>query len=224
MSVITISSSFGAGGSVVAEQVGSMLGWKVINRAIPAEVALQLSVPMEVALAHDEESGDRFWRALVRSATQLAAEGGADLPPEIFTGEHAFRSITETIIRNIAESSDCVIVGRAASIILKDRTDVFSVRLDGPVSARIQQAMLALDLTQGEAKRKLEHTDRARKEYIRHFYRQHWADPMLYHLLIDSTAVPLEVCAQLVVIAAYAYGASPQNRHALIPRFHGIDE
>jgi cytidylate kinase len=42
MSVITISSSFGAGGSVVATQVAAALGWRLVNRAIPAEVAEKL--------------------------------------------------------------------------------------------------------------------------------------------------------------------------------------
>jgi len=202
MSVISISSSFGAGGSVVAAQVGAALAWKVINRGIPAEVAERLSVPIEIALANDEEIGTRLSRALVRSAMQLSAEIGSTLPKEAFIGEDAFRSATETIIRHMADSSDCVIVGRAAAIILQSRDDVLSVRLDGPVQARIRQAMVALHLNQDEASRKLHQTDRARRAYIRHFYGQDWADPSLYHVVLDSTALSLTTCGNLVLEAA----------------------
>ena len=63
--------------------------------------------------------------------------------------------------------------------------------------------MIALNLTKDEAERKLKQTDRARREYLRHFYRRDWADPSLYHVMLDSTALPLSTCTQLVLEAAY---------------------
>jgi cytidylate kinase len=209
MSVITISSSFGAGGSVVAAQVALSLGWTVVNRAIPAAVADQLSVPLDVAIANDEEVESRFGRALARAAMQFSGEGGSHLPREIFAGDHAFMKVTETVVRQAAEKSDCVIVGRAAAIVLGDRADVLNVRLDGPMKDRVRQGMEALHLTEEAAKQKLQKTDRAREAYVRLFYKCSWSDPKLYHLLIDSTAIPLDVCARIVIEGARGRGLIP---------------
>jgi cytidylate kinase len=182
--------------------VAEQLGWQLINRAIPVEVAEQLSIPIDVALANDEGVGGKFWRAIVRSTMQMAVDVGSNLPREVLTGEEAFRTATQAIINRVAASSDCVIVGRAAAVILQGRADALHVRLDGPANARVQQAMAALNIVEGEARRKLQQTDRARAEYLRLFYHKDWADPSLYHLVIDSTAIPLSVCAHIVIAAA----------------------
>jgi cytidylate kinase len=206
MPVITISSSFGAGGSVVAAQVAASIGWTMVNRAIPAAVADQLSVSLDVAIANDEEVESRFSRALARAAMQFSGEGGSHLPREIFAGDHAFMKVTETIVRQAADRSNCVIVGRAAAIILGDRVDVLNVRMDGPLKDRIRQGMEALHLTEEAARQKLQKTDRAREAYVRLFYKRNWSEPELYHLIVDSTAIPLDVCARIVIEAARGRG------------------
>jgi cytidylate kinase len=211
MSVITISSSFGAGGSVVAAQVAESVGWTLVNRAIPAAVAEALSVPMDVAMANDEEVDSRFRRALARVAMQLSGESGSHMPRETFSDENAFMTITEKVVRQAASTSDCVIVGRAAAIVLKDRADVLNARMDGPVKARIQQGMEALNLTEEASKRRLQQTDRAREEYVRVFYNRKWTDPALYHLMVDSTAIPLDACARVVIEAARGRGLLPAS-------------
>ena len=206
MAVISISSSFGAGGSVVATQVGAILGWRVVNRAIPAEVAEQLSVPIEIAQANDEQVGSALSRLLARFAISLASEAGRDLPREIFSDEHSYRVATDSIIRRLAETADVVIVGRAAAVVLHDWPQTLHVRLDGPLDSRVKQAMVALKLPEMEAKRQLQQVDAARRAYVRHFYGRDWTDPRLYHLIADSTAIPLEVCSRLVIEAARARG------------------
>jgi hypothetical protein len=52
------------------------------------------------------------------------------------------------------------------------------------------------------AERHLEQTDRARQAYVHHFYRCDARDPVHYHLVIDSTAIPLDACVDLIVLAA----------------------
>jgi cytidylate kinase len=169
-------------------------------------VAEQLSVPIDVALSNDEGVGGKFWRAIIRSTMQMAADVGSHLPRELLAGEDAFRSSTELIIKRVARMSNCVIVGRAAAVILQDRDDAFHVRLDGPPKARIRQGMAALNLAEDDARTMLRQTDRARAEYMRFFYHRDWADPGLYYLIIDSTAIPLEACARIIISAAEGRG------------------
>ena len=202
MPVITFSSSFGSGGSTVARRVADKLGWNLHNRAIPVEVASRLSVPLEAALANDEASVSRLGRILAKYSVQLASASAGNIPADVFVREESFKEHSESILRDLAASSNCVIVGRAAAIVIGKTDASFHVRLDGDRNVRVVQAADALNISIEESTKRLLETDRARRLYVKHFYGADWADPSLYHLVIDSTALKLEVCAELIIAAA----------------------
>ncbi len=203
MAVITFSSSFGSGGSVVAGRVAEKLGWDLHNRAIPMEVASRLSVPLEAALANDEASQSRIGRVLAKFSVQFASESSAaSFPPEAFVQEDAFKVNSESVIRTLAATSDCVIVGRAAAIIFGNVPTAFHVRLDGSPDLRVIQGAKALNISKEESTRRRIETDRARSLYVRHFYEADWTNPRLYHLVLDSTAISLGTCVEIVLSAA----------------------
>jgi cytidylate kinase len=202
MAVITFSSSFGSGGSVVAAGVADTLHWELVNRLIPAEVASGLSVPLEVALANDEASESLVGRLLSRLTMQISSDVAGHLPAETFMNEGAFRRQSEAIIRNIATDSNCVIVGRASAIVLADFDAALHVRVDGPPDRRVVQAAHALKISTKESASRLVETDRARALYVKHFYGRDWADPSLYQLVLDSTVLSLSACIGIVLTAA----------------------
>ena len=78
------------------------------------------------------------------------------------------------------------------------------VRLDGPPERRLAQAMAIGASDEETAKETLEKLDRAHADYLRQFYGADIDDCTLYHLVIDSTAVALEVCVELIAQAAEA--------------------
>lgn len=211
MSAITITSSYGAAASAVAPAVAERMGYELLDRAIPVAVAERLALPLDRVLARDEQLEQGFG-ALVARISSSFAPIGAVMPPEAFH-EDAFKSHTEDVVRHLAEGPGAVIVGRAAAVILAGRADAFHVRLDGPRTARIRQAARALGISESEATSQLEATDPARAEYWAHFYRCEWSDPRLYHIWIDSTAIPLNTCVDLIVTAATArFGTGPTKK------------
>jgi cytidylate kinase len=216
MAVVTISSSFGSGGSVVASLVADTLGWNMYNRAIPAEVASRLSIPVEAALTHDEAAESRLGRLLERFAVQLGSDGVGNIPTEALMGGDSFKDQSESIIRRLAESSNCVIVGRAAAIVLGNVNTALHVRLDGNKERRAMQAAEALHIPKAESTNRLTETDRARGLYVRHFYSRDWTDSRLYHLMIDSTVFSLDTCVEMVLMAVEArfgvIGAAKRQR------------
>ena len=216
MAVVTISSSFGSGGSVVASLVADKLGWNLYNRAIPAEVASRLSIPLEAALTHDEAAESRLGRLLERFAVQLGSDGIANIPTETLMGGDSFKDQSEKIIRRLAESSNCVIVGRAAAIVVGNVGTALHVRLDGSKERRAMQAAQALHIPIAESTNRLAETDRARGLYVRHFYSRDWTDSRLYHLIIDSTVFSLDSCVDMVLRATEArFGAIGAATHRL---------
>jgi cytidylate kinase len=214
--VVTLSASFGAGGSVIGPRVADALGLPFLDRAIPTAVAEALAVPMSDVMAHDERrtSGmGRLFASLARAAAAPdTAFGSAPTAARASLGDQpevAFREQTERILEQIASTDGGVILGRAAAIVLRNRPAALHVRLDGPVEARVQRAMSFEQIDEEQARKLLGETDRAREAYVKHFYK---CDPRAachYHLVLDSTALELDTCVDLIVTAARARNITP---------------
>jgi hypothetical protein len=196
---VTISASFGAGGSRVGPAVAEQLGVELLDRAIPVRVAERLAVPLDDALAHDESLGDAIGR-LASSFALLPELAGAMVQAGVLAGED-YRRETERIILEHAPYGE-VVLGRGGAIVLREHPEALHVRLDGPQQRRIEQATRLGELQRADAQRLLRDSDRAREAYVRHFYGADARDPSLYHLVIDSTALPLETVVDVIVAAA----------------------
>jgi cytidylate kinase len=202
MTLVTLSAPYGAGGSRIGPQVAERLDVPFVDRAIPTGVAERLAVPLREAIEHDESVGNWFTRALLSFGQVTPVLAGATPVPENVLTDDAFRQATEQVLREHAAGEGAVILGRAGAIVLREQPDVLHVRLGGPRAARIEQGMRLEGVDRATAERHLEETDRARQAYVHHFYRCDARDPEHYHLVIDSTAIALETCAELIVLAA----------------------
>lgn len=200
--VVTISAAYGAGGSVVGPALAERLGVPFLDRAIPVTVAERLAAPLGQAHAA-EHASSRFERLLARLGQVATLSGaGAGMGRHAAPQEEDFRAQTEQLLWELAETTGGVVLGRGAAVVLADVRHALHVRLDGPAEARLREAVERHGLERARAERALRETDRARLAYVRHFYRRDARDPSLYHLLIDSSALPLETCVELIAIAA----------------------
>ncbi len=202
MTLITLSAPYGAGGSQVGPALAERLGVEFIDRAIPAGVAEHLSVPLTEALARDEVAATGIASFLQQLAPLGQAYGGLMVPPEELGDENAYRQATERVIREHAAQGRGVILGRAGAVVLREDPRALHVRLDGPHNRRVEQAMQLEGIDRRTAEHRLEETDRAREAYVRHFYRMEPRDASLYHHRIDSTAIALFACEEIIVVAA----------------------
>jgi cytidylate kinase len=206
MTVVTISAAYGAGGSQVGPEVAERLGVAFVDRAIPTDVAERLAVPLREAVERDETIGGWFTRALMSFGQAGPALAGAAPPPGAMLNPDAFCQATEQVLRERAAGEGAVILGRAGAIVLRDHPSALHVRLTGPREARIEQGMLIEGVDRATAERHADESDRARETYVRHFYRVDAREARHYHLVIDSTAIPLQACADLIVEASRARG------------------
>jgi cytidylate kinase len=212
---VTISAGYGAGGSLVAPHVAQLLGLPLLDRAISSRVAAQLRVSVQ------EAEGGAVRRSFIEILAPLAA-GVLAVHTDAAPRDRAeppneaglFREQAEEIMR-AALVSGAVILGRAGAAAFRAEPGVLRVRLFGPAQARIAQAARIEDVDEPTARRRLPEVDRARAQYVRRLYRADIDDPELYHLHLDSTALPLDACAALIV-AAYraAFPASPATAPA----------
>jgi cytidylate kinase len=203
-SIVTISATFGAGGSVVGPTVADRLGLPFVDRAIPFAVATEIGCTLDEALVHDDRAERGIGRILAGAARlPNVTLGGMDiyLPDRTLLPEEEFVGRTERVLAAITEG---VVLGRAGAMVLADKPHTLHVRLDGSRRRRLAKVASSFGLGAREAERMLDDNDRARAAYVKHFYRVDPADPGLYHLVLDGARLPESVCADLVVAAAHA--------------------
>jgi cytidylate kinase len=205
MGVVTVSAAYGAGGAEVAPAVAERLGLPFHDRAIPAQVAGRLGVPVAEAEANDETVVRGLWRLVATLGTMPDPVGGV-LPTTGLPDARAYRQQTERVLQEIADGAGGVVLGRAGALVLRDRPDVLHVRLDGPRDRRLAAAIERSGRSADEVRREMEANDRTREAYVRHFYRCDPAEARHYHLVVDSTEFPLDTVVDLVVMAARARG------------------
>jgi cytidylate kinase len=203
--VVTVWAAFGAGGSVVGPAVADRLGLPFVDRFIPAAVAEALNMPIGRVLAHDEKKSGVFSRIIAKLGATSLPYGATPVPgAEPLVDDDVFRDRTEEVIRDLADGDGGVVLGRGAAIILRGRPGVLHVRLDGPRAARVARIQERQGVSEERASELVDEADGAREAYIRHFYKADMHDSRLFHLVIDSLAVPLDTCTDLIVQAAGA--------------------
>ena len=203
--VVTISASFGAGGSVIGPAVAERLGLPFLDRAIPLAVARTLAVPVDAAFEKDERVPSLMER-IVASMSAVGTPIGIIATPTCgaVPGRDSFNGATEKVLKDMVSSGGGVVLGRAGAVVLAKHAGALHVRLDGPREGRISRVM-SHEHTDGQsAARLLDQTDRAWESYVKYFYNTDPHESRLYHLVIDTTVIPIDTCADLIVTAAEA--------------------
>lgn len=225
MTLVAISASYGAAGSRIGSGLAERLGVPFVDRAIPLAEAAKLDVPLEgeAGSASGPGSGEhRGWleRVLQGFVGATVAVPGP-VPAEASGAAEDFRREGEELLRSQAQRGEGVIVGRAAVVVLRSDPRVLRVRLDGPPEQRIAQAVRVFGASPESAAEAVRKLDRTHDAYLRHFYGADIHDPALYHVMLDSTVLPIDTCVDMLVAAARAHsealGTPPQERGSSHP-------
>ena len=210
MGTVTIAATYGCGGSIIGPAVAKKLGLPFVDRAIPPALAAKIHEPLVSALANDAEETSAAGRLLTSALGYTGLFAGV---PRTFEelGVSADVAQTEEAIRRTVDAGGAVILGRGGVFVLKGRPEVLHVRLDAPVEARRRAAMQRDGLDYKTAARMQHTTDYARRAYISHFYPREgaWEDPRHYHMVLDSTAISLDACVEIITRAAKDFFEKP---------------
>ena len=199
--IVTISATYGAGGSVVAPALAQRLGLPFADRLIPARGS---GMDGSGERMSEEERDEVRRRGFFSRLAHLT--GGMGLPvPDAGDLRGPVRAQVESHLRSLADGEGAVVLGRGAQVALAECGRAFHVRLDGPADRRCRRAMAIEHVDANAARDRLEETDRARVRYLSRLYGRDPADPNLYHLMIDSTAIATDVCVDLIEWGAHSF-------------------
>jgi cytidylate kinase len=204
--VITVSATYGTGGSVIAPRLADQLGLPFVDRVISADISPDATRHLrsqEGLVKGEQEStpAGRFLSYFARAATV-----GAVVPPDpMLDDDGDIRARAEEALRAVKAGGPAVVLGRAGAVVLAARPRAYHVRLDAPVERRVAWAARFEGLDVESAGRRQAETDRARTTFVKRLYRTDPADPALYHLVIDSTVIGVDAAVEVVRRAAGAF-------------------
>jgi cytidylate kinase len=204
--LITVSASYGAGGSVVAPALANRLGLPFLQRVTTSEGHVAEPGPCDEQLSAEEVKTTPVHRLLAHF-TQAMPAGPTQSPPSTHHQDEHLRGHGEAGIRRVVAVGGGVILGRAAAVVL-GKDCGYHVRLDGPAERRVAQGAAIEGISEEQAWERLRAADKARTAYVRRLYRTDPTDTSLYHLVVDSTAIPLDTVTELILAAARAHSAA----------------
>lgn len=174
--VITISREYGSGGRLIGKKLAEQLGVDFYDNRI-IEIAAEQSGLSEEFMAQTEEKASG---GLLYSLSYLGNLGySLSLNDQVFIAQC-------NVIREIAEKGPCVIVGRCADYILRNRQHCLHIFIHAPQEKRAQLATELYGLDNEKAVEQIAKIDKQRENYYNHYTNNKWGRVSNYHLTIDS--------------------------------------
>lgn len=199
--VVTVTREYGCGAATVARSAAELLGYRYVADELPIAVAARLRLSPE-AIRRVEDTprplGERILRGLAAAHPEVVP---ADEVQDIDT---AYVSEIERAVREAAGGGDCVILGRIAGMILRDRPDLVRIFLRAPLAWRIEQVVATLHIDARTARAEIERVDAARRQYARDRYRIDWNDAIHYDAVFDVSRFGGAGTVELLVAAVRA--------------------
>lgn len=200
--VVTISRQVGAAGEEVANAAATSLGFRYIDYQVIQRAAQEAGVSPETLseAEHTPSLMTRILESLARSPSMPVAAWTDPLPlaaSPLYTSMD-FRKFLEQVMHEMAEQGNCVIVGHAAQVILRNRLDTVRVLVTGSREFRARRIMAGMSVDEKTALKTVERTDNERLDYFRRFYETGWLSPCTYDLCINTDHLNPVQSAQVI--------------------------
>lgn len=192
--VITIARQYGSGGKTIGEMLAKDLGFECYSREILKMASDDSGINEKLFAKADEKLKNRFFKM-----PKKVYDGGLISPDsDDFVSDDNLFNYQAKIIKNLAETKNCVIIGRCADFVLKDYDNVASVFVHAPAEFNLARAMERNSLTEKEMQRYIEKTDKYRGDYYRYYTGHEWDDAKNYDLCLDSSKLGFEGCMEAI--------------------------
>ena len=190
--IITISREFGSGGRFIGEEVAKKLGVAYYDRDIIGQIAEQSGLSPEYIQENAELSPKKGLFSYAFSGRDITGKSVEDVVYEAQT----------KIIMEIAEKESCVIIGRNADFILRDRDDVLNVFIHGNMPEKVQRICKLYHVTEEDAVNLINDTDKRRRTNYNFYTGQKWGMAGNYTLSLNSFVLGYDMCRKIIMDCA----------------------
>ena len=187
--IITISREFGSGGRFIGEEVAKKLGIKYYDKDIIAQIAEQSGFSPEYITEKAELSPKKGLFAYAFSGRDVTGKSIEDMVYEA----------QRKVILEIAEKESCVIIGRNADFILKDKDNVLNVFIHGDMPEKVARICKLYNVTEEEAEKMMADIDKRRMTNYRFYTDQKWGMAKNYTLSLNSSELGYDLCEKIII-------------------------
>ncbi len=190
--IITISREFGSGGRTIGKQLAERLGWKYYDKELVNEVALESGFDADFVEEHGEHAP-----AASRFAYAFSNPGMPGVMRGMSMADFLW-CVQREVILKLADKEPCVIVGRNADHILKDRDDVLNVFIHASKDYRAERIVRLYGESEKTPQQRLSAKDKKRAVNYEHYTGKTWGDSRNYHISLDSGVLGIEKCVEII--------------------------
>ena len=191
--IITISRQFGSGGRTVGRQLAERLNIPFYDRELVKQVAEETGFDTKFIEENGEFSPSKSSFSFAVSQGVPCMQNGLSVSDFIFC-------MQRQVILKLAEKP-CVIVGRGADYILRDRDDVFDVFIHASMENRADRIVRLYGESEKKPEQRLADKDKKRKIYYKHYTDREWGDAKNYDMCLDSGRIGIDKCVDLIIDA-----------------------
>lgn len=193
--VITISREFGSGGRTIGRMVAQKLGIPFYDK----ELVDQIAVESGFAPKFVEENGEHSPGSSLFSYA-FAPQGVPGVMNGLSTADFLW-NIQCNVILQLAEKGPCVIVGRNADYILKDREDAFHVFVYADIAYRAERIVRLYGESEKSPESRLQEKDKRRRVNYHHYTGRNWGQAQNYDMCLNTGLLGIDLCTDIIVNA-----------------------
>ena len=187
--IITISREFGSGGRFIGEEVAKKLGIKYYDKEIIGQIAKDSGLAPEYIKENAELSPKKGIFAYAFIGRDVTGKSVEDMVYEA----------QRNVILELADKEPCVIIGRNADYILRDRDDVLNVFIHGNMPEKIQRIIGLYNVEEEEAVKMMADTDKRRMTNYNFYTDQKWGRASNYTLCLNSSQLGYDRCEKIIM-------------------------
>lgn len=186
--IITISREFGSAGRTIGRGVAERLGIPCYDQELIEEICRKSGLAEEYV----KERGEY----MVSGGFLGNLFGGRDYSGHSVQDE--LWSAQAQVIEDIASKESCVIVGRCADYILKDKADLLKVFIHADIEKRAERIVNVYGESDESPEKRLMDKDKRRKAFYQFYTDLEWGNVNNYHLALDSGVIGIEKCIDII--------------------------
>ena len=191
--IITISREFGSGGRTIGRKVAEELGIPFYDKELVDQIAMESGFAPKFVEEHGEHSpsGSLFSYA-------FSTQGVPGIMNGLSTADFLW-NIQCNVILQLADKGPCVIVGRNADYILKDRPDALHVYVFADTPYRAERIVRLYGDSEKAPEQRLAEKDKRRRVNYQHYTGRTWGQAQNYDICLDTGVLGIEQCTDIVV-------------------------
>ena len=194
--IITISREFGSGGRTIGHMVAEKLGIPFYDKELVDQIALESGFAPQYVEEHGEHSpGKSFF------SYAFAHHGVPGVMNGLSTADFLW-NIQCNVILQLADKGPCVIVGRNADYILKDRADCLHAFIHADMDFRAERIVKLYGESEKSPENRLQEKDKRRRVNYQHYTGRTWGNAQNYDICLSSSTIGIEECADIIVALA----------------------